>query len=235
MLTDYNFFFNGRKSKDLGLILSEYPNIPAITEDIETIEVMGREENLIEKLGTYKNRNISCTFKLLDTEDYHKSVMEINRWLFDVKDNKLFLNMQDRYYKVKNIEVGEITRQLELYGEFTINFVCSPFLFSDNAIIETSSKSIDICNFGDFDVCPIIEIYGNGNIEASSGGATMQIKNISDYVKIDGELKEVTNRNGTPKEWDTIGNFPALKKGVNTMAFSGTVTKAIINYKTKYY
>lgn len=45
MLTDYNFFFNGRKSKDLGLILSEYPNIPAITEDIETIEVMGREFN----------------------------------------------------------------------------------------------------------------------------------------------------------------------------------------------
>ena len=235
MLTDYNFFFNGRESMDLGLILSEYPNIPTIAENIETTEILGKEEPLIEKLGTFKNKTISCTFKLLDTEDYHKSVMEINRWLFDVEDNKLYLNMQDRYYKVRNVEVGEITRQLELYGEFTVNFVCSPFLFSDNATIETSSKSIDICNFGDFDVCPIIEIYGNGNIEVSSGGATMQIKNISDYVKIDGELKEVTNRNGTPKEWDTIGSFPVLKKGVNTIAFSGEVTKAIINYKTKYY
>ena len=50
MLTDYNFFFNGRKSKDLGLILSEYPNIPTIAENIETTEILGKEEPLIEKL-----------------------------------------------------------------------------------------------------------------------------------------------------------------------------------------
>ena len=50
MLTDYNFFFNGRESKSLGLILSGYPNIPAITENIETIEVIGKMESLIERL-----------------------------------------------------------------------------------------------------------------------------------------------------------------------------------------
>lgn len=235
MLTDYNFFFNGRESKSLGLILSGYPNIPAITENIETIEVIGKMESLIERLGTYKDRNISCTFKLLDTEDYHKSVMEINRWLFDVEDNKLYLNMQDRYYKVKNVEVGEIARQLELYGEFTVNFVCSPFLFADSTKIETSSKSIDIYNFGDFDICPTIEIYGNGNVEVSCGGVAIQIEKVSNYVKVDGELKEVVNNDGTSKIWDTIGDFPVLKKGTNTVILTGTVTKVIINYSTKYY
>lgn len=235
MLTDYNFFFNGRKSKDLGLILSEYPNIPTIAENIETTEILGKEEPLIEKLGTFKNKTISCTFKLLDAESYHKSIMEINRWLFDVEDNKLYLNMQDRYYKVRNVEVGEITRQLELYGEFTVNFVCSPFLFADSSKIETSSKSIDIYNFGDFDTCPTIEIYGNGNVEVSCGGVAIQIEKVSNYVKVDGELKEVVNNDGTSKIWDTIGDFPVLKKGTNTIILTGTVTKAIINYSTKYY
>lgn len=234
MIQDYNFYFNCYYTKDLGLILAEYPNIPALSENIEETEIEGRDGTLIEKLGTYKNRVISCTFKIIDDENYNTNLIRIKRWLRDIQENKLYLS-NDKYFIVENVEAGEITRDLRKEAEITINFTCKPFLYSEEIIRKDTNKTIDINNFGDYATEPIIIIYGSGNIKLAVNEEAMTIEKVKDLVVINSKLKTVTDANGLSKDWDTIGNFPILEAGKNNITVSGATGEIIIKYNEKYY
>lgn len=235
MINEYNFYFNKYKTKDLGLILSEYPDIPFLVENTDPTEVLGKDDGaLIEKLGTFKDRTISCTFKLIDEVDYDKTLSRVKRWIKNIEDNRLFID-KDRYFKVKNIEAGNISRQLFLYGEFTVNFICSPFIYGDTTEINISANNVTIENFGDYKTPIIAEIYGTGNIKIGINEESMTIENVEGYIKIDGDKKSVVNADGTSKDWDTIGEFLMLEVGTNNVVITGSITKIIIKYNERYY
>ena len=61
----------------------------------------------------------------------------------------------------------------------------------------------------------------------------MQINNVTDYVEIDSNLLQVRNQDGTSKD-DDLGDFILLEKGEHTISYTGTVTKIILEYTTKY-
>lgn len=234
MIQDYNFYFNCFYTKDLGLILSEYPNIPALIENIEETEIEGRDGVLIEKLGTFQNRKISCTFKIIDDQEYNKKLAIIKSWIRNIKENKLYIN-NDKYFLVENVEADEIRRELGKEAEITINFICKPFLYSEEIIRKDTNKTIDINNFGDYATEPIIIIYGSGNIKLAVNEEAMTIEKVKDLVVINSKLKTVTDANGLSKDWDTIGNFPILEAGKNNITVSGATGEIIIKYNEKYY
>lgn len=234
MIQDYNFYFNCFYTKDLGLILSEYPNIPALIENIKETEIEGRDGVLIEKLGTFQNRKISCTFKIIDDEEYNKKLAIIKNWIRNIKENKLYIN-NDKYFLVENVEADEIRRELGKEAEITINFICKPFLYSEEIIRKDTNKTIDINNFGDYATEPIIIIYGSGNIKIAVNEEAMTIEKVKDLVVINSKLKTVTDANGLSKDWDTIGNFPILEAGKNNITVSGATGEIIIKYNEKYY
>lgn len=234
MIQDYNFYFNCFYTKDLGLILSEYPNIPALIENIKETEIEGRDGVLIEKLGTFQNRKISCTFKIIDDEEYNKKLAIIKNWIRNIKENKLYIN-NDKYFLVENVEADEIRRELGKEAEITINFICKPFLYSEEIIRKDTNKTIDINNFGDYATEPIIIIYGSGNIKLAVNEEAMTIEKVEDLVVINSKLKTVTDANGLSKDWDTIGNFPILEAGKNNITVSGATREIIIKYNEKYY
>ena len=234
MIQDYNFYFNCYYTKDLGLILSEYPNIPALIENIKETEIEGRDGILIEKLGTFQNRKISCTFKIIDDQEYNKKLAIIKSWIRNIKENKLYIN-NDKYFLVENVEADEIRRELGKEAEITINFICKPFLYSEEIIKKYVNKTIDINNFGDYATEPIIIIYGSGNIKLAVNEEAMTIEKVKDLVVINSKLKTVTDANGLSKDWDTIGNFPILEAGKNNITVSGATGEIIIKYNEKYY
>ena len=234
MIQDYNFYFNCYYTKDLGLILSEYPNIPSLIENIKETEIEGRDGILIEKLGTFQNRKISCTFKIIDDQEYNKKLAIIKSWIRNIKENKLYIN-NDKYFLVENVEADEIRRELGKEAEITINFICKPFLYSEEIIRKDTNKTIDINNFGDYATEPIIIIYGSGNIKLAVNEEAMTIEKVKDLVVINSKLKTVTDANGLSKDWDTIGNFPILEAGKNNITVSGATGEIIIKYNEKYY
>ena len=234
MIQDYNFYFNCYYTKDLGLILSEYPNITALMENIKETEIEGRDGILIEKLGTFQNRKISCTFKIIDDQEYNKKLAIIKSWIRNIKENKLYIN-NDKYFLVENVEADEIRRELGKEAEITINFICKPFLYSEEIIRKDTNKTIDINNFGDYATEPIIIIYGSGNIKLAVNEEAMTIEKVKDLVVINSKLKTVTDANGLSKDWDTIGNFPILEAGKNNITVSGATGEIIIKYNEKYY
>ena len=74
----------------------------------------------------YAEKEISLECELLDIENYNEAIRNINNWLNDIEDNRLFfLNNPSKCYKVKKVTTGNIKNELHIYGAFTIEFTCS--------------------------------------------------------------------------------------------------------------
>jgi phage-related protein len=234
MLKEGDIYFNGNRSLSMNLFLEEYPSIPISTEDYEEVEVDGRSGNLIINKGTYPDKKIPFTFTILSPQievDFER----VYEWLTEIEDNRLVFGREDRCYRVKKVIFGNIQKEFKSIGEFNVTFLCEPFTEDLTPITnEIISNNFKIYYSGNAPGDTLIKIYGSGNIKLTINGETMQIKNVSSYVEIDSYLMQVRNQDKTSKDRDALGDFTLLEKGENTISYTGTVTKIVIEYTTKY-
>ncbi|MDU7364297.1 phage tail domain-containing protein [Clostridium sp.] len=234
-LEEYEIFFNGNKSSYYGLLVSEYPTIPCINEEVEEVNIEGRNGSLLIKKGTYKNRELSIKFKMLDSEYFWSRFNKAEAWLSNITDNRLMYDRKDKCFIVKRVVFGDISKELRLYGEFEVTFIVEPFL-QDLSPFSRSwfENEYVITNQGDFETLPEFKFYGNGNIQAQVNDDTFTISNVVDEVTINSELMLCYGKNKENKLLDMTGGFPTLKIGDNEIIVSSNVTKTIIKF-TNYY
>lgn len=234
MLKEGEVYFNRNRSLSLNLYLEKYPSIPISNEEYEEQPVEGRSGNLIINKGTYPDKKIPFTFTILSPTieiDFDK----VYEWLTEIEDNRLIFGRADRCYKVKKVIFGNIQKEFRSIGEFDVIFLCEPFTQDlEKTVHEIISSGFKINYNGNAPGDTLIKIYGNGNIQLTINGGTMQIYNVTDYVEIDSYVLQVRNQDGTSKDNDTLGDFILLEKGINTISYTGTVTKILIEYITKY-
>lgn len=234
MLKEGEVYFNSNRSFNFNLYLENYPSIPISNEEYEEEAVEGRSGNLIINKGTYPDKKIPFTFTILSPNieiDFDK----VYEWLTEIEDNRLIFGRIDRCYKVKKVIFGNIQKEFRSIGEFDVTFLCEPFAQDlEKTVHEITSSGFKINYNGNAPADTLIKIYGNGNIQLTVNGETMQINNVTNYVEIDSYVLQVRNQNGTSKDNDTLGDFILLEKGINTISYTGTVTKVIIEYIAKY-
>lgn len=234
MLKEGELYFNREKSLNLNLYLENYPSIPISNEEYEEEPVEGRNGNLIINKGTYPDKKIPFTFTILSPQieiDFDK----VYEWLTEIEDNRLVFGRTDRCYKVKKVIFGNIQKEFKTIGEFDVIFLCEPFTQDlEETVHEITSSGFDINYNGNAPGDTLIKIYGNGNIQLTVNGETMQIYNVTDYVEIDSYVLQVRNQDGTSKDNDTLGDFILFEKGINTISYTGSVTKVVVEYITKY-
>lgn len=234
MLKEGDIYFNGNRSLDMNLFLEEYPTIPIATEEFEEVPVDGRSGNLIINKGTYPDKKIPFTFTILSPQieiDFER----VYEWLTEIEDNRLVFSREDRCYKVKKVIFGNIQKEFRSTGEFKVTFLCEPF--SEDLVPiknEITSNKFKIYYNGNAPGDTLIKIFGSGNIQLTMNGETMLIKDVNNYVEIDSYKMQVRNQDKTSKDNDTLGDFSLLKKGENTISYTGTVTKIVVEYTTKY-
>lgn len=234
-LKEYEIIFNGAKSSYYGLLISEYPIIPSINEDVEEVEIEGRNGNLLIKKGTYKNRELSFKFKMLDSDYFWSRFKKAELWLTDITDKRLFYDRKDKCYIVKRVIFGDISKELRLYGEFEVTFIVEPFLQDISKFSKTwLENEYVITNQGDFEIFPELKFYGNGNMQVTINSDTFTINSVVDEVTINSELMLCYGKNEENKLLDMNGGFPTLKKGDNEIIVSSNVTKTSIKF-TNYY
>lgn len=232
---EYELFFNNKYCTNYGLFISEYPTIPKINEEVEEVEVEGRNGSLTVRKGTYKDRNITFSFKLYDNELFWSKIDDAEEWLLNFTDNRLFYNRKDRCFSVKRVIIGDISKEVKLYGEFDVTFVCEPFMKDINPSSYTFLENEKIIiNTGHFDVEPLIELYGNGNLEISINGESTIIENVSNKVIIDSEFMVCVDENYNNKLIDMIGKFPRLIRGDNEIIVNNNVIKTNIKFINLY-
>lgn len=234
MLKEGELYFNRDRSLSLNLFLENYPSIPIANEEYEEQPVEGRSGNLIINKGTYPDKKIPFTFTILSPRidiDFEK----VYEWLTEIEDNRLIFGRGDRCYKVKKVIFGNIQKEFRSIGEFDVIFLCEPFTQDLTKTTHEITKSGFKINYnGNAPGDTLIKVYGSGNIQLTINGETMQISNVNNYIEIDSDLLQVRNQDGTSKDNDTLGDFVLLTKGENTISYTGSVTKIVIEYITKY-
>ena len=232
--------YNGKHSyEDFGLLI-DHILLPSINEVIEEIEIEGRNGTLTERKGYYNNRNITiqCSLKrkiLEDFEDFSSRLEEVMNWLrvFN-KDLIIYIN-PNRVYKVKDIVLGEIETDNAVFYNFEAKLTCEPFSYIlDEEMVEITTNNFNYYYKGTAPGEMKFKIYGTGNIQLTINDEVVQINNVNDNVTLDSKLLLCLNSDGTNKSKEMIGNFPLLEKGINSISWTGNITKIELTPRTAF-
>ena len=234
MIKKGELYFNGRTSLDLNLKMLSYPSIPQSNEEYEKVDVEGRNGSLYINKGTYPDKEIPFEFDIRSSDNIDVDLDKILDWLTNITDNRLIFGRKDRCYRVKKVDLGNFKQKFTTYGNINITFICEPFAEDlESTIINIHNEDV-IFYHGTVEGFPLIKVIGSGDIQVAINSEAIVIKDVNEYVEIDSELLQVRNKDGTSKDMDTLGDFPTLKNGVNTIFYSGNVSKLEIEYKNKY-
>ncbi|WP_346913745.1 hypothetical protein [Clostridium sp.] len=230
----HDFIFNRNYATDFNLLVSEYPNIPSLNEEVEEVLIPNRSSSLTIRKNEYRDRQIKFKLKMIDIEYFWEEIDAIKLWLSDIRDNKLYYDREDRHFVVKRVIVGDIFKELKMYGEFEITFMVKPFMIGmTNSKIFLENNFI-VKNPSNFEVNPIITLYGNGNLQLTINDEILTVNNVVNDVTLNSELMICTNADGSNKLIDMLGNFPTLKVGNNNITVSGNVVKTTIKFNNLY-
>lgn len=228
------FYFNNNSSESFKVILSDFPELPFVQEEIKSVEVGGKDGTLTKRTGKYKDLLISLECELLDIENYNEAIRNINNWFSEIEDNRLFfLDNPSKCYKVKKVTTGDIKNELNIYGAFTIEFTCYPFIYSiEEYEIEISNNS-EFYYSGDIETYPRIILSGcRGDIQITINDITTQFNSTDGEIVID--YPQVLDKEGVSITNSMIGKFPKLIKGINSIFWTGTIQGVRIKENALY-
>ncbi|ELC8455669.1 hypothetical protein QYB58_000748 [Clostridium perfringens] len=222
--------FNNKDSlKDLGIGVASLPSIPFSLEDIKEYKIQGRNGSLIRKYGTYQDRKIVFDLVVINYSDSAKAYNTISKWIYEIKDNKLFYDKEDVYFKVKNISIDGLQKQA-FYGEglFKVTFIVEPFLYyKENQEIEiTSNTKIFSPEFA-YDGVPEITVLGTGDITLLINNKKVLLEKVENSITINSQLMECYKGKDN-LNYKMYGEFPVLNNGENTVEIIGSIEKIII-------
>lgn len=209
--------------QDIGVsIVRRSPAILA-NKNINVINRVGADGDLYEDLGGRKDIIIpvECNF----ISDNPKEVFRrVKHWLNNIEDNKLiFTDDPGWFYKVVNVEIGQMDVKFKRKGEFTINFTCRGWQYSldGDEFLEIENNTM---LYNEYDLAkPLIYLEGNGEITITINNNKFKVM-VKDYLYIDSEL-EIAYREKTDCLNIDEGDYPVLTYGENNITFTGNVSK----------
>ncbi|MBM7836445.1 distal tail protein Dit [Clostridium sardiniense] len=234
-MEDYELIFNNKNCyRDLNICIAEYPSIPQTNEDTEDVEVEGMNGKLIIKKGTFPDKEIPFTFSMIHLDNFWRRIDFINEWLDDIKDKRLFYGRTDKCYIVKNLTKGDIEREVKENGTFNVTFLVEGLLSDPEETEIEITNNFSLEYLGTEKELPILEIEASGNIQIQFNDANIQINNVNGFVKINSKLKQFLNKDLTSKDMDSLGSFPILIPGTNTINWTGNISSMILKFSQKY-
>lgn len=229
---------NGINSyEDLDLLLKSM-TIPSSNEQIEEVEVEGRNGSLTIKNGTYENKKLNFSFDLKRKRnenyiDFQNRIDYIEDSLHIKKGELIIFNRPDKVFNIKHL-TKDISMESDIIANVDVNVICESFMYEINEQYMDVKNNSNIFYKGTVEGEPNIKIYGSGNIQLTINNETVQINNVNEYVELDSKLLLCLNSDKTSKSRDMIGHFPLLTKGINNISWTGNVSKVEILPRTAY-
>ena len=223
------FIWKGIDCRSMGVILQGPVPIIRPEERVNHIEIPGRSGDLTEIEGESDEEKIYNSYIQTVTIEVNGGyrVREIYNWLKG-SGFVTFHGEPDRKQVARvigAITLNKHSRNLDWWvGE--VQFYCQPLkqLLTEGTVQITSSGSA-VMNTGDEWARPKITATASGtSMTITANGKTLTITGLTSgqqYI-IDSEIMEVTNANRTALLTnDSVGDFPKLKPGSNTITGSG--------------
>lgn len=223
---------NGVNSQTIqGLLIQELPPItkPKMRTTVEDID--GRNGDIITNLG-YSAYDKTISVGLYGDFDIDQVIS-----YFNSSGTVIFSNESDKYYNYQIIDQIDFNKLIR-FRTANVKMHVQPFKYSATDNSKTfpidNETSISITNAGNYYSKPILEIMGSGTINLYLNG--VQIFNIAlgdiGTIVIDTDKMEAYNGT-TLLNRSVIGNYDSfqLNSGINTISWSGSITKINIqNY-----
>ncbi|WP_329764353.1 distal tail protein Dit [Bacillus nitratireducens] len=212
-----------------GVYIVGRPVIPTAEQEIEHIIVPGRHGSLTKK-GAYKDVPLKVKFNLLENENIKPLIRRVKS-LF-INGETLFFTDDEVYRKIKHVKIGDIVNDIEEHGEFEVEFTLDPFEHVTTVPI-VLTKPENLLNPGTIESAPKLVIYGGGDVTITINDVSFRIKGVAYSVTIDSDLLEAYVGT-TSMNSKMIGEFPLFKPGTNTISWSESVTKIIVEPRWRY-
>ncbi len=235
------FIWNGMDCRSMGVKLSGPVPIVFPEERVQHVEIPGRDGDLTETEGTDEEDKIYNSYiqtvSIMVQGGYR--ARDIKKWLSG-SGYVTFHGEPDRKQAARvigAITLNKHSRNLDWWvGE--CQFYCQPLkeLLTENTVQITASGS-NVINSGDKTSKPRIKATASGStMSITANGKTLTITGLTsgqDYY-IDSEIMEVTNADRSALlTKDSVGDFPRLKPGNNTITGSGW-SKLVIERRERF-
>lgn len=205
----------------------ERPPIPTPEQDVEHIQIRGRDGSLTKKHG-YKDIPIPVIFNLME-ESAKDELRYIKSWILGAQT--ILFSDDTVYYQVKSVDVGDIENDIEEYGLFTVTFTCAPFQYMDMPALKKTTP-FTLITPGTYKSLPKIKVTGSGSVTLTINGRSFQMT-LTDHINIDSELG-YTYRGTAGMDNKVNGELPYLDPGTNIITWSGTVSEIELEYKAVF-
>lgn len=229
--------FNGTKSNDLGLLLERERSIKSTNNDVDLIEVAGRDGVLLKDNDRLKVIEQDFPFSLVgDVTVYEQKISE---WLHVKGWHDLVLSWDKDYiYRASVVNLFEIDEILKQFGRLKINFLIHPIKY-----LKTGKQSVSLVsgatlqNPGNVQAKPILKIKGTGNGVLTINDFETGLENVQGELVIDMERHLVYK--DVLSAWDNIvrtehHRMPLFDVGQNKISWIGDFTiTAIPNWGVK--
>ena len=227
------FVWNGRRSTEFGVYVTQQPPITVPAERQTFTNVPGRPGSLtmVEGTDVYDDLILTATCILSDPA----RIPAVAGWLKG-SGKVAFPNRESGFYYARI--VNQIPFEKILRGNphcsFAVNFRCKPFRYADpgTPFVLTASSAV-LENPGTVYSEPIITVRGNGEVTLMVGTGIVELADFGGSITLDSELQEAYS--GTASMNDAMsGDFPILLPGPNAVSWSGDVTSVEIQPNWRY-
>ena len=226
------FIWNNVDSEQMGLWVSQYPDRVRGEERLTQVTVPNRAGRFYLSEGTAVYEPISIYIRAQCKWDVDLEV--INDWLSG--EGILVLGYEpNRCYKARiaqEVAFGKISNDL-LEGQ--IRFECEPFKMQYPAEPKvTLTAAGTVTNKGNVPAYPVIKITGSGDITFTCNGKTIALNDVDTSVTLDSGAKIALDDLGNNFLANTVGTFPILQKGDNSISWTGSVTSVEITRNMRW-
>ena len=222
-MTQEYIVFNGRSSKDFGLYISSDFKMKSARNDIQVVEVMGRDGAVLipNKRLLPVEQTIPFFIKLnsKDKRTFTDIAKEISAWLHTSTWTELKFSWDPLYtYRAIMLEDFEIEETVRKLGKVAITFKLHPVKYLESGkTLSDVANGATITNPTTLPAKPYFELRGTGNVTVSIGNESMRFQNVTTGINVDCEKYSVWFGNSSAYEQLATDNFLTIKPGVNTV------------------
>lgn len=227
--------FGGIQSSDYYIWISGTGTFDAPERDVETITIPGRSGDLLIDGGRYKN--VDITYPCFISKGFENR-FDSFRAAMMAKSGQ-YLTLSDTYhpqefrYAMFRGAVRPTTGPYNKAGRFDLVFNCKPQRYLTSGLaIQSLSASGTIENPTLFDALPNIQVYGSGNLTVNGYSMTIAANELP-YINIDCEAMSAYWETTSANNLLSIGDFPVLSPGVNSITLGTGIT--LVQIQPRWY
>ena len=225
------FWFDGVGSASMGMAISGSGVYNAPERDVTLISIPGRNGDLIQDNGRFKN--ITVSYPVSICSDFAAHAAAIRAWLLSGTGYKRLEDDYDPDHYRLALCAGGVAftpGQLNRTGETVINFNCKPqrFLKAGEFPVAVAHQGA-LWNPTCFPAQPMITIYGTGPGVLGIGAYAVSITDLAESLVLDCQSLDAY-RVEADGSWSNQNrcvvldpDFPVLEPGENQITFDGGI------------